>query len=104
MNCGVGPPPSKPRCTPFASSFRDPDGALVSVDGRLLRFVKPSAASDLRAFLCTETARRFSCADWIVRSAILEDLASLDPAIRLVATEGAADFESTGMVLEHQRI
>src|SRR6476620_2626894 len=101
MNCGVGPPPSKPRCNPVASSFRDPDGALVSVDGRLLRFVKPSAASDLRAFLRTETASRCSCADWIVRSAILKDLVSLDPARCLVATEGTAEFEKSGMVLEH---
>jgi 2-polyprenyl-3-methyl-5-hydroxy-6-metoxy-1,4-benzoquinol methylase len=89
----------------MASSFRDPDGSVVTVNNRVLRFVNRSGERNLNAFLATETARQALAAGQIVSTyqADLNSLASLAPADLRALDQGDADRQ-LGAVLEHERI
>ncbi len=56
----------------MATSFRDPSGYLFSKNGRIFRVVKDAAAQDLRAFLTSKTAQRFTDAGQLVSTHFLE--------------------------------
>jgi SAM-dependent methyltransferase len=53
-------------------SFRDPDGYVFQADDRLLRYVHPHAAADLRAFLSSSLATSSMDAGQLVHTKILE--------------------------------
>ncbi|MCI0621536.1 MAG: class I SAM-dependent methyltransferase [Acidobacteria bacterium] len=86
----------------FVSSFRDPAGRLVCVDGRIFRFVNPQGLSALKDFLSTETAHRFQEAARLVSSRALtaEDTESLRG--RIPAQMAGIDAEWG--ILEHSKI
>jgi SAM-dependent methyltransferase len=71
------------------------------MEGRLLRVVNPSSTADLRAFLSTQTARRFFADGSLARTTILEDL---DRASLGALGFGVEEFNETQMVVEHQRV
>jgi SAM-dependent methyltransferase len=54
---------------PAPASFRDPGGRLYRLPGRIVRAVESSHATDLEAFLNTDTARRAMAEGRLVRSA-----------------------------------
>jgi len=86
----------------FVSSFRDPAGQLVCVDGRILRFVAPQGLSALRDFLSTETARRFQESARLVSSRALTAAETALLQSRVSSQVGAIDAE--WRVLEHSKI
>ena len=71
----------------MATSFRDPAGHVSQVDGRILRFVNETGECDLRAFLNSPAAPRWTGAGSLVRTRVLSD------------TEAQA-----ALVLEHERV
>lgn len=87
----------------LAASFRDPAGALVDLDGRILRVVNATGWADLAAFLNARAAVGLFDSGKVVRSRVLdaEETESLlhDRRLRQV-------YESAGgrMLLEHERI
>ncbi|MGI8734305.1 MAG: class I SAM-dependent methyltransferase [Pyrinomonadaceae bacterium] len=76
-------------------SFRDPAGYLFSKNARIFRFVKSSASEDLRAFLASETARKFATSGQLVRTDFL------DPSA--LELELADEFAKATLI-EHEKI
>lgn len=98
-----------PECGPSAlsgldanSSFRDPAGHLFEFEGRILRFVRADAASDVLDFLHSPAAGKLADEGRLVRTVVL------DPG------DGGSDLETFvrnglrriegGIALEHERI
>src|SRR5258705_11784560 len=84
------------------SSFRDPAGQLFVIDGRIIRIVNSSGVEDLRAFLDSTTARKFTDSGGLVRTDILEGTKARDllenREINLLDTADA------GIVVEHEQV
>jgi SAM-dependent methyltransferase len=86
-----------------SSSFRDPNGALLILGGRVLRIVTPPGMADLEAFLNSRAAGRWSRSGALVRTARLDE----DRQRELLAQDDVARlYESLGgaAILEHERI
>jgi len=83
----------------WSRSLRDPAASLVEIDDRLLRFVRPEAASALTDFLASRTACDAVAAGHLVGSRVLDATEAHAVMARLgsVAAEG-------GVVLEHDRV
>jgi hypothetical protein len=82
------------------TSFRDPDGCLVTFDDRVLRFVRQSGQANLRAFLASKTAINASNSGNVVTTTVLDPQSEAVTAARL-ALDPDEHFET---VLEHERI
>ena len=82
----------------MATSFRDPAGHVLQVNGRVLRFVNQSGQADLEAFLNSPTAQRWTAAGSVVQTRILRD-AELSESERLQRTQSNA-----ALILEHERV
>ncbi|HXD30776.1 MAG TPA: methyltransferase domain-containing protein [Pyrinomonadaceae bacterium] len=83
----------------MASSFRDPDGCLVTFDNRVLRFVHQSGAANLSAFLASETARK------AIDSRTLVSTTLLDQHTAAVTIKRQPDSEAEIVsIVEHDRI
>lgn len=59
--------------SPLAASFRDPKGALLVRDGRVLRIITPEGQRDLGAFLSSGTAAKLVESGAIVRTSVLSE-------------------------------
>jgi ribosomal protein L11 methylase PrmA len=88
---------------PLPASFRDPNGALLIADGRVLRIVTAPGMAGLRAFLSSPAAARWSQTKALVGTVELDEDRKRD----LLAQDGIARlYESLGgaAILEHERI
>ena len=88
---------------PPESSFRDPEGYLSIVDGRVLRFISDSAAGDFAEFTNSPIAKRFVEQGRLVSTRILaaDDLAELT---RFAANQVRKAVHSHATIAEHERI
>lgn len=85
------------------ASFRDPEGSLLIVDGRVIRIIKKSAEADLRAFLSSKTLTRFLDEGKLVSTDFLnaaetESLSKRDEIVQ------AIDGTELSVMVEHERI
>jgi SAM-dependent methyltransferase len=83
-------------------SFRDPAGQLFSINGQIVRVIKSLPAEDLRAFLATETARKFTESSQLVRTEFLDHT-----AVGLLPEKKIAELTANDpslVVVEHERI
>lgn len=85
------------------ASFRDPAGSLLIVDGRVIRIIKDSAETDLKAFLATKTLVRLLEEGKVVRTNFLgtaetRSLSESDKIMRAVHDSELRVF------VEHERI
>lgn len=87
----------------MATSFRDPGGQLLSKDGRIFRFVKSSAADELRTFLASTTARTFTESHRLVGTVFLDPSAVKSLALDHVVKD-VTEIEQPNIVVEHERI
>ena len=88
---------------PFPSSFRDPNGVLLMLGGRVLRIVTAAGMADLGAFLSSRAAGHWSQSGALVRTVQLDE----GQRRELLAQDGVAGlYESLGgvAILEHERI
>jgi SAM-dependent methyltransferase len=85
------------------TSFRDPAGRLLIIDGRVLRIVNSTGVEDFRAFLNSTTARRFVEQGRLVRTEILDSSTARDVLANSQWSDraGAAD---ESIVAEHERV
>src|SRR5579862_6841338 len=77
---------------PLLRSFRDPSGAVLRYQGRILRTVKPEGTADLEGFLATRTAREAMESGKLVRS------------VRISPAEVPELALDADYLLEHERI
>ncbi|HZI85398.1 MAG TPA: class I SAM-dependent methyltransferase [Pyrinomonadaceae bacterium] len=87
----------------MATSFRDPAGQLLSRNGRIFRFVRSSAANELRIFLSSNTAQEFTDSHRLVRTEFL-DPSSINSLIRDEDVNNAVEIGDSDVVVEHERI
>jgi SAM-dependent methyltransferase len=87
----------------MAISFRDPDGRLFIVDGRVIRVVNRSGVSELEACLSSQTVRRFFEKGLAVRTKVL-DSSAVQPLSECPALKDEFESGDVGAVLEHERI
>jgi SAM-dependent methyltransferase len=80
----------------MVTSFRDPAGQLVQIDGRILRVINQTGEPDMRAFLASETAGKLSAARQLVQTRVLDE-AQLDFAER-------SSWLDPALVVEHDRV
>ncbi|HYP27274.1 MAG TPA: class I SAM-dependent methyltransferase [Blastocatellia bacterium] len=88
---------------PLFSSFRDPAGRLLKINGRIIRVVNESGVPDLEAFMNSKTSRRF------VERGRLVGTEMLGPEMVSGLLEEIDDRESLGItdgskVAEHEPI
>jgi SAM-dependent methyltransferase len=86
------------------ASFRDPDGRLLAVDGRIIRVIKQSAASDLKAFLDTQPLIKFIEARKLVSTTFLDNASSGSLTTRNEVKEALGDDSGQRILVEHERI
>jgi len=87
----------------MAASFRDPAGQLFTTNGRVFRIIKPAAADDLKAFLDSETAKKFIDLHQLVRTVFL-DAESAESLILSHDHSGGLETDRSSVVVEHERI
>ncbi len=87
----------------MATSFRDPAGRLLEINGRILRIINHSGEGDLRAFLDSVSARRFTETGSLIRTKILEkaDLSQLPVDAGLPGPLGQPE---AALIVEHERV
>jgi SAM-dependent methyltransferase len=85
------------------ASFRDPDGRLLALDGRIIRIVKESAASDLQTFLTSKALTAFLKTGKLVRTHFLEP-AAIESLSANEAVASAIEDVGAGVLVEHERI
>ena len=85
------------------ASFRDPDGRLLTVDGRIIRIIKKSAASDLRAFLSSEALIEFRKSGKLIRTDFL-DAAEVESLSAKETVMSVLDDGDEKVFAEHERI
>ena len=87
----------------MATSFRDPAGQVLSKNGRIFRFIRSSAANELRTFLSSTIARQFIESHRLVQTYFLDESSvnslDLDDEIKDAIEIGTID-----VVVEHERI
>ncbi len=86
----------------MTTSFRDPAGHLLMSKGRVFRFVKGIAADDLRAFLSSTTARKFTDSCQLVRTDFLD--AESIQELGLSEKRNQTEDSHSDTVVEHERI
>ena len=89
------------------ASFCDPDGRLLAVDGRIIRIIKQSAASDLRDFLNSQPFSEFIKTGKLVRTTFLDAAATEALTTRNEVRAAIADDENhqgERILVEHERI
>jgi SAM-dependent methyltransferase len=84
-------------------SFRDPAGRLIDVDGRIVRIIRKSAESDLRAFLASAASIEFSRKGQLVSTEFL-DADGLQSLIHKDKVLALADDAEPSVFVEHERI
>src|SRR5215813_2221332 len=87
----------------MASSFRDPDGCLLTLDNRVLRFVNRSGEANLNAFLASEAARTAFASGKIVTTYRLDLNATGARDLICVGAEPQASDDIVAAP-EHERI
>ena len=95
--------PSLNRDSRAQSSFRDPSGRLLTIDGRIIRLINQSGLPDLAAFLDSRSARHLVEEGQVVRT----DFLGIDSIEGLLNDPRLHDLhlETEGSVLvEHERI
>lgn len=82
-------------------SFRDPAGRLLNIEGRIIRAVNESGATDLKDFLSSDTAGKYVNSGRLVNTSILET----DSVKDLSVNENLSQILGiASMVVEHERI
>jgi SAM-dependent methyltransferase len=87
----------------MATSFRDPAGQLIPLDGRILRVINQAGEPDLRAFLDSSQSRQLTDSGRLVRTEVLDR----DEAFNVLAHAGLADQLTDAeevLILEHERV
>lgn len=84
------------------SSFRDPAGQLFVIDGRIIRIVNGSGVQDLRAFLDSTTARKFTDSGRLVGTDTLEATKARDLLEKREIN--LFDIADGSIVVEHEQI
>ncbi|HYY57256.1 MAG TPA: hypothetical protein VE842_07965, partial [Pyrinomonadaceae bacterium] len=87
----------------MAASFRDPAGALLSYEGRILRLVNKQGEDDINASLASEALRRFVETGHVVKAWPLSEASMKE----LLGDGDLADLVSNNqvsMVVEHERV
>ena len=84
-------------------SFRDPDGRIVILDGRVLRFMRRGAPEMLRDFSETKSGRR------LIDSGKIQSWRTVnpeDPVVQEVSAAAPGDASAKGWtdVIEHERV
>ncbi len=87
----------------MAASFRDPSGQLFTTNGRVFRIIKPAAATDLKAFLVSETAKKFIDLHQLVRTDFLDAESAKSIILSNDPAEGL-ETDCSSVVVEHERI
>jgi SAM-dependent methyltransferase len=85
-----------------ASSFRDPAGQLLQIDGRILRLVRTIAVKDLELLLSSHRFGLLFESGHLVPTSVL-DLEEIKTNLRPRGVE-VVDESECGMVLEHEKI
>ena len=87
----------------MATSFRDPAGQLIPLNGRILRVINQTGQPDLRAFLDSARSRQLIEAGRLVRTQVLDHA---DARTALAGTGLLEQFGEPGaaLVLEHERV
>jgi len=88
---------------PATTSFRDPGGFCVAVDGRFLRVVAPDHVAPLEAFLNCECARKFLAAGSLVGTRLLSK-PEVTQWLQHAEFSQALRGRPIGAVFEHDRI
>ena len=86
------------------ASFRDPDGRLLAVDGRIIRIIKQSAASDLEDFLNSKPFSEFIKSEKLVRTTFLDAAATEALNTKSEVRNAIADDDGERILVEHERI
>ncbi|HEV8524121.1 MAG TPA: class I SAM-dependent methyltransferase, partial [Terriglobales bacterium] len=89
-----------PSATGPQSSFRDPGGRLISINGHILRLVRQAAAPDLEAFLSTPLAKKLISEGKLVGSVPLDR----GQAALVAGSELLLRDAEPALILEHERI
>ena len=87
----------------MATSFRDPAGQLIPLNGRILRVINQIGQPDLRAFLDSAQSRRLIDAGRLVRTEVLDHA---DATAALAGTgllEQLVQPDET-LIIEHERV
>lgn len=86
----------------MVTSFRDPAGHLLQINGRILRFVNPSGEADLRAFLGSVSARQLVDSGLLVSTRVIAD----ERLGNMATVELPDEFlpHETAVIVEHQRV
>lgn len=86
----------------FASSFRDPAGQLLQMEGRIFRLVQAVATQDVEQFLSSHRFVELSESGHLVQTSVLD----LDKTKILLRDRGIGllDESEFGMALEHEKI
>ncbi|HEY0004451.1 MAG TPA: class I SAM-dependent methyltransferase [Pyrinomonadaceae bacterium] len=87
----------------MATSFRDPAGRLLFVDGRVIRLINPSALQDFEDYLNSQTIRQLTDKGMVVRTEQLDESAILQLSEHQ-KFKAAFDRAEVGAVVEHERI
>jgi SAM-dependent methyltransferase len=88
---------------PLASSFRDPQGALLAIGDRIFRIVNAAGMADLDALLASAAAAKWTSAGALIRTTVLGDADRRDllEDARVAELYGNIRGEA---ILEHERI
>jgi len=81
------------------TSFRDPDGLVFRSGNRILRYVLPHAANDVRAFLASKLAANWIQNGKLVRSLIVENITAID-----LPAQCAGQLPQGAIIVEHTAI
>lgn len=87
----------------MSASFRDPAGRLFTTNGRVFRIIEPAAADDLKAFLDSETAKKFTDLHQLVHTDFL-DAESIQSLVLSNDLPDGLETEEFSVVVEHERI
>jgi SAM-dependent methyltransferase len=85
------------------ASFRDPAGAVLSVDGRILRFVRPAGMDDLNAIWQSKAVQDLFQKGRLVKTEIL-DAAENTGVLALPEVQQLRESLEPAAVLEHARV
>lgn len=88
---------------PAATSFRDPGGFCIALDGKFLRVVAPQYIAPLEAFLTSECGRKFAGDGALVGTRLLTK-AEVTQWVQHPEFSEAVGGRAIGAIFEHERI
>jgi len=92
-----------PSQNPLATSFRDPAGQVLAVDGHVIRIINKSYVEELTAFLSSRTVQNFANANRLVSTDVL-DIREARGLFKDNEAGSLFDESDVGMIVEHERV